>query len=67
MKYATAEFILTKQYDLSLRNKKSVFMAETKVKKGIHLTMITTYGLKQNEYSGNIQSEVIMDDLFAII
>jgi hypothetical protein len=28
------------------------------------LTMITTYGVKHNEYWGNIQSEVTMDDLF---
>lgn len=67
IKYASSKFSITKQYDMELRNKKSVFINETKVKKGIHLTMITTYGVKQNEYWGNIQSEVIMDDLFAIL
>jgi len=26
--------------------------------------MVTTYGIKRNIYSGNIQSEVTLDDLF---
>jgi hypothetical protein len=33
-------------------------------RKAIHLTMVTTYGIKQNEYAGIIQNEVVMDDLF---
>ncbi len=28
--------------------------------------MITTYGVKQDEYSGLIQSEVTMEDLFRL-
>ena len=33
-------------------------------KKALHLTMITTYGIKRNAHSGRGQSEVTMDDLF---
>lgn len=33
--------------------------------KAIHQTFVTTYGLKKNMYSGNVQSEVVLDDLFA--
>jgi len=64
MKYSRSEFIIDKQYDADLRNKKDVFIRETGTKKGIHTTMVTTYGARENEYYGNIQSEVIMDDLF---
>jgi hypothetical protein len=39
-------------------------MEETKTRKTVHITFITTYGVKYNEYKGNIQSEVTMDDLF---
>jgi hypothetical protein len=67
IKFMNAEFTITKQYDLTLRNKKAVFVSETKSRKAIHLTLITTYGVKQNEYWGNIQSEIKMDDLFWIL
>jgi AAA+ ATPase superfamily predicted ATPase len=64
MKFSENEFIIDKKQDQNLRNKKSVFKQETKTRKSIHLTMVTTYGVKHNEYWGNIQSEVMMDDLF---
>ena len=28
------------------------------------LTFVTTYGLKENMYSGCVQSQVLLDDLF---
>ena len=48
----------------NLRNKKSAFIHETNVRKAVHITMVTTYGVKRNEYWNNIQSEVVMNDLF---
>ena len=64
MKYASEKFLIDKKYDEILRNKRGVFRSQTKTKNAIHITLITTYGIKHNEYWGNIQSEVIMDDLF---
>jgi hypothetical protein len=64
MKYALKEFTIDKKYEENLRNKKAAFIEETKNRKSIHLTMVSTYGVKRNEYSGVIQSEVKMDDLF---
>ena len=64
MKYASGVFVIDKKYDENLRNKRAAFRAEVKTMKAIHLTFITTYGLKHNEYWGNIQSEITMDDLF---
>ena len=66
MKYTTKEFVITKSYDENLRNKRGTFIEESNTKKSVHITMITTYGVKHNEYWGNIQSEVKMDDLFAV-
>ena len=65
IKYSNKKFTITKGYDEVLRNKKGSFMEETNTKKAVHLTMLTTYGVEHNEYWGNIQSEVTLDDLFA--
>jgi AAA+ ATPase superfamily predicted ATPase len=64
MKYSTGEFSIDKSYSQTLRNKVSSFREETKTRKAIHLMMVTTYGLKKNEYAGMVQNEVVMDDLF---
>lgn len=36
----------------------------TSTRKTIHLTMVTSFGVERNEGWQNIQSEVVMDDLF---
>ena len=64
MKFTTKEFIITKSYDEILRNKRGTFIEESNTKKSVHITLITTYGVKHNEYRGSIQSEVLLDDLF---
>jgi AAA+ ATPase superfamily predicted ATPase len=64
MKYSTEEFSIDKSYSQTLRNKVSAFREETKTRKAIHLMMVTTYGLKHNEYSGMVQNEIVIDDLF---
>lgn len=64
IKYSEGEFTINKQYAQNLQNKKAVFSEETKNRKALHVTMITTYGVKHNEYWGNVQSEVKMGELF---
>jgi len=64
IKYSDKEFTINKSYSDNLRNKKATFAEETKVRKALHLTMITTYGVKHNEYWNNIQMEITMNDLF---
>jgi uncharacterized protein len=66
IKFSINPFTITKEYDKSLKNKLSIFKETTKTRKAVFLTMITTYGLVKNEYSGSIvQNEINMDDLFA--
>lgn len=65
IKFSMAPFTISKDYDMALRNKIETFRQESKTRKALHLTMITTYGVKQNMYSGIVQSQVTMDDLFA--
>ena len=50
---------------MRLRNKLKVFRQETGTMDALRLTFISTYGVKPNMYSGLVQSEVVMDDLFA--
>jgi len=65
MKFSGSEFTIDKKYADELDNKIKVFQTQTKTKKTIFPTMITTYGTKQNiYYIGRIVSEVTMEDLF---
>lgn len=65
MKYSITEFAIDKKYDAILRNKQAAFLAETKTRKSLQLTFVTTYGVKPNAYSSRVQSEVLLEDLFA--
>jgi AAA+ ATPase superfamily predicted ATPase len=63
-KFSNEEYAIDKDEAEALRNRIAVFARETRAKKARHLTMITTYGIKQNKYSNLVQSEVTLDDLF---
>lgn len=64
IKFSADEFIIDKEYDLKLRNKMEAFKRSTSTKYGLQLTMITTYGVKNNKYSSIIGSQVSLEDLF---
>lgn len=64
MKYSMSEYTITADYELRLRQKKSTFIEHTQTRKAVHLTMVTTYGVKRNTYSDIIQNEVTLQDLF---
>lgn len=65
MKFASDDFVIDKDCDASLRRKVSVFKQVTGTKKSIRLTLITTYGLRANSYSNNVNSVIVLDSLFA--
>lgn len=64
MKYAADDFVITRDYDKNLRHKLELFSQETHNRKSLHLTLVTTFGLKRNEWAGRVQNVVLMDDLF---
>ena len=64
VKFSDGEFVIDKDYSLRLRNKIAAFKAATKTRKSLVPTMITTFGVKRNQYSGKVQQEVVLDDLF---
>lgn len=51
------QFEITKEYEEKLSNKINTYSEETGTKKSLLLTMITTYGVKQNTFS-NIYFEI---------
>ncbi|MCL1981927.1 MAG: ATP-binding protein [Clostridiales bacterium] len=64
MKYSKAEYSISGKEEAGLRNKIAVFKAETRTKKAVHLTLVTTYGIVSNSHSGIVNSEVTLADLF---
>lgn len=64
MKFSTGAFTIDKKYDEELRNKETTFRNETQTKKAVTFSMLTTYGLEENTYSGNIEIDFKMDVLF---
>ncbi len=64
IKYSAEEYVINRETDLDIRNKIAVFVEATKTKKTIQTTMITTFGVKPNQYSGLINTQVVLDDLF---
>jgi AAA+ ATPase superfamily predicted ATPase len=64
IKYANMPYTITQEYEEKLREKIETFRLEISPRKAIHLLLLTTFGVKQNQYSGIVQNEVILDDLF---
>ena len=64
IKFSSDKYLITKLVEQAIRHKLAVFEQVLGARKSVHLTMITTYGLQRNEYSGIAQSQVTMDDLF---
>lgn len=64
MKYSRDDYALTRTEEAKLRHKESDFIKATKTKDAIHITLVTPYGLKENTYSGIVQSVITGEDLF---
>jgi len=64
MKFSPGEFAIDKEYDAKLRRKVAVFQEETGCKKAVQLSLVTTYGLRRNAYSGHVHGIAGMDELF---
>ena len=58
-------FMADKLYHSKLVHRKNMLLEQVPQKIAIHSTLITTYGLKHNEYSSDFIHVVTMDDLFA--
>ena len=64
IKFSNAEYTISKDYDLKLRNKMKEFSETTKTKKALWLILISTYGLKKGPYNGLVQKSLSSDVFF---
>ncbi len=64
MKYSKLPYSITSDYQENLLEKMHALATISKTRKGIHLVMITSNGIKKNKYSDIINNEVVLDDLF---
>jgi len=64
IKFYSDEFAVNKEYHLILERRKKMLREIIPAKSVVHSTLITTYGLKRNEYSGDFVSIIKIDDLF---
>lgn len=64
IKFSKMKYSITKKYYEHLNERLEIFRQKTQTSKSLHITMITSLGLKQNIYNSVVQSQVILDDLF---
>lgn len=64
MKYTQGEYVIEKDYAQTLRDRMELFRRMQKTTKNLRCTFITVYGVKPNKYSGIIDHQLTLDDLF---
>ena len=64
MKYWSGPYTMTAKDAGDLASKKAAFKEGSKTRKAVHLTMVTSFGVRRNAYADCVQSFVTLDDLF---
>lgn len=64
MKYSSGKYAISEAYMEKLDRRKDVFREVTKTRKALHTVFVTTEGIVQNAYAGEVQNEVRLEDLF---
>ncbi|MBQ9207154.1 MAG: ATP-binding protein [Treponema sp.] len=64
MKYCSTEYTVDEKQERIIRNKISDLKNLTGTKYAVFPTLITTYGIVENSFSGEVQAVVTQDDLF---
>ena len=65
MKFASEPYSIGKDEADGIRRKIAAFKAATGTRNTCHVTYVTTYGVHKGKHSAVMQSQVVMDDLFA--
>lgn len=66
MKYSRGDYKQDADESRQLANRISDFMEETKIRKAVQTTLITTYGLQKNLHADDYQRILTLNDLFII-
>lgn len=65
LKYYGGDFTVNGSYYKTLLHRQELLTSEISPKYAIHSTLITTFGLVHNEYSGIFTNVITLDDLFS--
>lgn len=65
IKFYSDEFAVNKEYHFVIERRRKMLLDIVPKKATVHNTLITTYGLKHNEYYNDFVNVVTMDDLFS--
>ena len=66
IKFYGNDFYVNKEYHKILINRQQILSKELSPKMIIHNTLITTYGLKYNEYGSDFDNVITLDDIFVL-
>ncbi len=64
IKFYSDDFVVSKEYYRTIQRRIEALLAAIPRKMSVYSTLITTYGLKKNEYSGVFVKTVTFDDMF---
>ena len=64
IKYSKGDYLVDAGFDKDMKRKISDYLISSKTRYSIHPTLITTYGVVENAYSGELQSVITGEDLF---
>jgi len=64
MKFYSEEFAVTSAYRAQIAHRINLLVEQFPQKYVVHSTLVTTYGLRKNEYQDAFQQCITMDDLF---
>ncbi len=65
IKFSSQEFVIDKAYSDVLTHKRDLFKERTGTRKSLFITLITTFGVRQNVYSTSlVQQQITMNALF---
>ena len=64
IKYYGDSFVVDKKYDMLLKSRQNVLLDKLSPKCIVHNTLITTFGIQDNEYKWAFDNIITLDDLF---
>ena len=65
MKFYRDVFVVNKDYYRTLLRRQDMILERVSRRIAVHSTLITTFGLKKNEYSNAFNNVITLDDLFS--
>ena len=64
MKFSKNEYVITSDYENTLRRRMGAFEAETGIERGVNLSFVTTYGVANVNSHSIVNDNIVLSDLF---